>query len=79
MLIWLSELAVSLAAQRGLEIIGLSGGVAYNDHITSCVANSISEAGLEFLAHRQIPCGDGCISFGQAVAAGLGKNSDRNF
>jgi hydrogenase maturation protein HypF len=75
----ISELAVSLAAQRGLEIIGLSGGVAYNDHITSCVANSISEAGLEFLAHRQIPCGDGCISFGQAVAAGLGKNSDRNF
>jgi hydrogenase maturation protein HypF len=75
----ISELAVSLAAQRGLEIIGLSGGVAYNDHITSCVANSISEAGFEFLVHRQIPCGDGCISLGQAVAAGLGKNSDRNF
>ncbi len=75
----ISELAVSLASRRGLEIIGLSGGVAYNDHITSCIAGAIREAGLEFLAHRQIPCGDGCISFGQALAAGLSKYSDRTF
>ncbi len=74
-----SELAVSLANQRGLELIGLSGGVAYNDHITSCVAGIVKEAGLEFLIHRQVPCGDGCISFGQALAAGLRQNSERIF
>jgi hydrogenase maturation protein HypF len=67
----ISELATSLAAKRGLEKIGLSGGVAYNDHITSCIAGTVKEAGFEFLSHRQVPCGDGCISFGQAVAAGL--------
>ena len=67
----ISELAISLAAKRGLEKIGLSGGVAYNDHITSCIAGTVREAGFEFLAHRQVPCGDGCISFGQALAAGL--------
>lgn len=67
----ISELAASLAAKKGLEKIGLSGGVAYNDHITSCIAETVREAGFEFLAHRQVPCGDGCISFGQALAAGL--------
>ena len=71
----ISELAVSLAAKRGLEKIGLSGGVAYNDHITSCIAGTVREAGFEFLAHRQVPCGDGCISFGQALAAGLRDKS----
>jgi hydrogenase maturation protein HypF len=67
----ISELATSLAAEKGFERIGLSGGVAYNDHITFCIAGNVKEAGFEFLAHRQIPCGDGCISFGQALAAGL--------
>lgn len=74
----ISELASSLAAKRGLENIGLSGGVAYNDHITSCIAESVKEAGFEFLAHRQVPCGDGCISFGQAIAAGLQNGSKGN-
>src|SRR5690606_31548103 len=51
-----SEIATSLAAKKGLEMIGLSGGVAYNDHITSCIARNVREAGFEFLAHRQVPC-----------------------
>lgn len=73
----ISELAISLAAKRGLDNIGLSGGVAYNDHITSCIADTVREAGFEFLTHRQVPCGDGCISFGQALAAGLRTNLQR--
>ncbi len=75
----ISELAISLATKRGLEKIGLSGGVAYNDHITSCIARTVTEAGFEFLAHRQVPCGDGCISFGQALAAGLSIKSENQF
>ncbi len=75
----ISELAVSLATKRGLEMIGLSGGVAYNDHITSCIARTVKGAGFEFLAHRQVPCGDGCISFGQALAAGLRTKSESSF
>lgn len=69
----ISELAVSLAEKRSLEKIGLSGGVAYNDHITSCIAETVREAGFDFLTHIQVPCGDGCISFGQALAAGVRK------
>ncbi len=72
----ISELSASLAAKRGIEKIGLSGGVAYNDHITSSIAETVNEAGFEFLGHRQVPCGDGCISFGQAIAAGLRADSD---
>ncbi|HWR24947.1 MAG TPA: carbamoyltransferase HypF [Methanosarcina sp.] len=70
----ISKLAISLATQKNLETIGLSGGVAYNDHITSFIAETVREEGFEFLAHKQVPCGDGCISFGQALSAGLKVN-----
>jgi hydrogenase maturation protein HypF len=72
----IAEMAVSFAAKRNLEKIGLSGGVAYNDHITSCIAGTVREEGFEFLTHTQVPCGDGCISFGQALDAGLRRNSE---
>lgn len=70
----ISEIAISLASKHSFENIGLSGGVAYNDHITPRIAEIVKEAGFEFLVHRHIPCGDGCISFGQAIAAGLRKD-----
>lgn len=72
----IAEIAISLATKKGFEKVGLSGGVAYNDHITSCIAGTLKEAGFEFLTHRRVPCGDGCISFGQAIAAGLGTDSE---
>jgi hydrogenase maturation protein HypF len=72
----ISEIAISLATKYSFEKIGLSGGVAYNDHITSCIAGTVKEAGFEFLVHRSVPCGDGCISFGQSLAAGLGTYSE---
>lgn len=72
----ISEIAISLAKKNGFEKVGLSGGVAYNDHITSCIAGTVKEAGFEFLTHRHVPCGDGCISFGQALAAGLRRGSE---
>ena len=72
-----SELAVTLARKKALDMVGLSGGVAYNEHITGCIAETVKEAGLDFLSHRRVPAGDGCISFGQAVAAGFrGKHFD---
>jgi hydrogenase maturation protein HypF len=74
----ISKIAASLASKNGFEKIGLSGGVAYNDHITSSIAGAMKEGGFEFLVHRHIPCGDGCISFGQAIAAGLKAGSKEN-
>lgn len=71
-----SELAGSLARKKGLDAVGLSGGVAYNEHITSRISETVMEAGFNFLIPSNIPCGDGCISFGQAIAAGLKGKSE---
>jgi hydrogenase maturation protein HypF len=56
----LAQLAVNAAQETGVDVIGFSGGVAFNSHITSI--------GIKFLAHRNLPAGDGGISFGQALA-----------
>ncbi|NYT19504.1 MAG: carbamoyltransferase HypF, partial [Methanosarcinales archaeon] len=65
-----AELAVSVAKGRNVDIVGLSGGVAYNEHITGRICEVIKDAGLEFITHNKIPCGDGGVSLGQAVVAG---------
>ena len=66
-----AKLAISAAGKYGIDVVGLSGGVAYNDHITSCIHEYVKESGLELITHRNVPCGDGGISFGQAVTAGV--------
>lgn len=65
--------AVNLARELDFKHIGLSGGVAYNEHIAEEVKRVVQKEGLIFLANEQVPCGDGGVSFGQAVAAGLLK------
>lgn len=71
-----AELAVSAAKKRNIDVIGLSGGVAYNGHITGRIGEIVKNAGFEFITHNKIPCGDGGISLGQAVVAGYtGSNS----
>ncbi len=65
----LAELAVEKAREIGVDTIGFSGGVAYNEHISSTIKRIVAGNGLQFLAHSQVPPGDGGISFGQAVAA----------
>jgi hydrogenase maturation protein HypF len=65
----LAELAIVKASEMGVDIVGLSGGVAYNHHITCTIENTVREAGLRFIQHEQVPPGDGGISFGQALAA----------
>ncbi len=65
-----AELAISSAIKRNIDVIGLSGGVAYNEHITGRISESVKDAGFEFIAHKKIPCGDGGVSLGQAVIAG---------
>ena len=68
-----STIAVNLARELDFKHVGLSGGVAYNEHIAEEVKRIVQTEGLIFLANEQVPCGDGGVSFGQAVAAGLLK------
>ncbi|MBN2488608.1 MAG: carbamoyltransferase HypF [Methanosarcinaceae archaeon] len=66
-----AELGISVAKKRGIDIIGLSGGVAYNEHIVGRISEVVLDAGLEFIVHRNLPCGDGGVSLGQAIVAGV--------
>jgi hydrogenase maturation protein HypF len=70
----LALLAIDQAKHLGVKHIGFSGGVAYNLHMTATVREMVKESGLDFVVHEKLPAGDGCISFGQAYAAGL-KNA----
>ena len=70
----LAQLATEQAKQLGIKHVGFSGGVAYNEHITSIIRRTVEKNGLNFLVHKKLPAGDGCISFGQAFAASLQKD-----
>jgi len=65
----LAEMAVSEAKRLGVNSVGFSGGVAYNEHITKTMRKFVEQSGLRFLVHGLVPAGDGGVSFGQTVAA----------
>ncbi len=63
----IAEVTLLLAEKHGISKIGMSGGVCYNQTIYSEFYHKIINAGKNFtpIFHKQIPCGDGCISIGQ--------------
>jgi len=65
----LAQLAVSEAKRLKIDVVGFSGGVAYNEHITQVIRKAVKENGLRFVVHELVPPGDGGISLGQAVVA----------
>jgi hydrogenase maturation protein HypF len=67
----LAQLAVEKAEELGIEAIGFSGGVAYNEFITGKIKTMVERAGLNFYTNVQVPPGDGGISLGQGYAAAL--------
>jgi len=64
-------LAAALRAQEetGLNTVALSGGCFANRYLTTRLTEALAARGLEVLTHRRIPCNDGGIALGQAVAA----------
>jgi hydrogenase maturation protein HypF len=67
----LAELAVEKALENGVKVVGFSGGVACNEIFTTVMREFVETAGLRFIVHEAVPPGDGGLSFGQAVYAGL--------
>lgn len=63
--------AVHAAEKTGINVVGLSGGVAYNDHIVYRIQKFVEGCGYAFITHNRVPCGDGGISLGQVVVAGI--------
>jgi len=65
----LAELAISEAERLDIKAIGFSGGVAYNEHITKTIRQTVEENGIKIIVHRLIPAGDAGTSTGQAITA----------
>lgn len=67
----LTDAACDEAEELGLPV-GVTGGVAYSLPVLEMVASRVEARGLRLLMPDRIPAGDGGISAGQAVVAGLG-------
>ncbi|NPA74477.1 MAG: carbamoyltransferase HypF [Euryarchaeota archaeon] len=66
-----AERAVRVAEERGIENVGVSGGVAYNALIVSEIEKTVNDAGLKFYSSEEVPRGDNGISVGQAYVGGM--------
>jgi hydrogenase maturation protein HypF len=64
----LAQVAADQAKRLGVDVVGFSGGVAYNEHITHALRRFVQEDGLRFVVHKSVPAGDGGVSFGQSLA-----------
>ena len=74
--IGLAKLAVESAKEKGIKTIGATGGVFYNEAITSYIKEYIENEGFEFIQHVNSCPGDGSVSLGQAIIAGCNLNSN---
>lgn len=70
----IAHMAISAAEKYGYENVALSGGVAYNHNIRTTIVEEIKKHDLQPVINVELPLGDGCISFGQCVYAGLMRN-----
>ncbi len=62
-----ARIAKETAELRGINKIGLTGGVAYNYFISKVIKEDVTLEGFKFLEHNLIPPGDSGISTGQLV------------
>jgi hydrogenase maturation protein HypF len=72
----IAHLAIHAAHDHGLNRVALSGGVAYNAAIRETIRKELATAGLSLLMNREYPLGDGCISYGQCIWAGVVKRGE---
>ena len=64
-----AEQACDVAKSAGVKTVGFSGGVAINAAISKTIEDYVTSEGLSFITNHRLPCGDGGVSFGQAVLA----------
>jgi hydrogenase maturation protein HypF len=67
----IATLAIRAAEREGMKMVALSGGVAYNHAIRETIRQEIVNAGLTCIVNADYPLGDGCVSYGQCVYAGM--------
>jgi hydrogenase maturation protein HypF len=62
-----AKVAIEIAKQKGINKIGLTGGVAYNYAFSNTIKKMIFKKGFKFFEHDLIPPGDAGISIGQLI------------
>ena len=67
----IAELALRSAEKTGISTAALSGGVAINRSIREAILAELADAGVRCLTNPRYPFGDGCISCGQVITAGI--------
>jgi hydrogenase maturation protein HypF len=65
----LASTATLLRERTGLNRVCLSGGSFNNLYLTEKLHGELLTAGFDVFTHREVPCGDGGISLGQAMVA----------
>jgi hydrogenase maturation protein HypF len=65
----LAEAAAVACEASGVDTVGLSGGCFANRVLLRRLVELLEARKLRVLYHRLVPCGDGGIALGQAVAA----------
>jgi hydrogenase maturation protein HypF len=63
------ELAILLRNKTTLNRVCLSGGTFHNVYLAQRLEARLSEAAFEVFTQKEVPCGDGGLSLGQAVVA----------
>ncbi|MFA5628696.1 MAG: carbamoyltransferase HypF [Dehalococcoidales bacterium] len=69
----IAETCKLLAEKTKIKTIALSGGVFQNRLLSELAVNILEKDGFTVLTHRILPCNDGGIALGQAVAAHFNK------
>ncbi len=64
-----TELCTTLADATGLKQVALSGGVFQNAILLTGLMKGLEANGFTVYTHQKVPCNDGGLSLGQAVAA----------
>jgi predicted NodU family carbamoyl transferase len=74
------ELAILLRNKTTLNRVCLSGGTFHNVYLAQRLEAQLSRAGFEVFTQKEVPCGDGGLSLGQAVVAAqdFGRMSRRD-
>jgi hydrogenase maturation protein HypF len=62
------DMSLMMAEKTGIRHVALSGGTFQNRLLLRTVVPLLESSGLTVFTHKQVPCNDGGISLGQAVA-----------
>ncbi|HJJ90101.1 MAG TPA: carbamoyltransferase HypF, partial [Methanocorpusculum sp.] len=67
----IAELAIRTVERTGIQKTALSGGVAINRSIRRTILSELAKADIPCITNHQYPLGDGSISYGQVITAGI--------